>query len=169
MVTYPVCCIAEMPVTTLNKLLNQAHAGSEELVPNSDHELSIVGTESDGSSKLPSEVTVPPLNESFKPFIAGSLEEAVKAIGGATYFAVLDRQSTADDTAVLVQRQDDGSLETARATFKSVQIVLASLVVAAIGFQEIVSIADSQGGVYGRSTETPKKGEPAPRKRLGGD
>ncbi|KAJ8132230.1 hypothetical protein O1611_g1393 [Lasiodiplodia mahajangana] len=168
MANYPVCCIAEMPIAVLNKLLDQARAGSEELVPNSEFELSVVGTTSEGFSKLLDEATVPPLDDSFKPFVASSLEDASKNIGQAAYFAVLDQQSATDDSAVLVHRQNDGSLTTARATFKSVQAILVSLSMATLGFQEIKSIADSQGGVYGRPTETPRKGGEAPRKRLGG-
>ncbi|KAI8949397.1 hypothetical protein F4801DRAFT_405657 [Xylaria longipes] len=167
MADYPVCCIAEMPIAVLNKLLDQARAGSEELVPNSEHELSIVVTNSDGSRKLPDGVTIPPLNDSFKPFIASSVENAAKAIGKAAYFAVLDQQSTIDDSAIIVRRQSDGSLATTRATFKSVQTLLVSLSIATIGFQELKNIADSQGGVYGRPVETPRKGGAAPRKRLG--
>ncbi|GAP82730.1 hypothetical protein SAMD00023353_0102660 [Rosellinia necatrix] len=169
MADYPVCCIVEVPITALNNLLDQARAGSEELVPGSAHELSIVLTTTDGSSRLPDHATIPPLNDGFKPFVASSLEDAAKVVGGAAYFAVLDRQSTTDESAVLVHRQGDGSLATARATFKSVQLLLVSLSMATLGFQEIKSIADSQGGVYGRSPEAPRKGGPTPRMRLGGN
>ncbi|KAI0097551.1 hypothetical protein GGR51DRAFT_540690 [Nemania sp. FL0031] len=168
MANYPVCCIAEMPITVLNKLLDQARAGSEELVPNSDYELSVVATTSDGSSRLDDAATVPPLHDSFKPFVTSTLEDASRNIGQATYFAVLDQQSATDDSAILVRRQSDGSLTTVRATFKSVQVVLVSLAMATLGFQEIRNIADSQGGVYGRPAEAPRKGGEAPRKRLGG-
>ncbi|KAI0440891.1 hypothetical protein F4803DRAFT_525424 [Xylaria telfairii] len=168
MADYPVCCIAEIPIAILNKLLDQALAGSEELVPNSEHELSIVVTNSDGSSKLPGRATIPPLNDSFRPFIASSVEDAAKNIGTAAYFAVLDQQSMTDDSAVIVRRQGDGSLESARATFKSVQTLLVSLSMATLGFQEIKNIAGSHGGVYGRPLETPRKGGAAPRMRLGG-
>ncbi|KAJ2998778.1 hypothetical protein NUW58_g217 [Xylaria curta] len=140
-----------MPVAVLNKLLVQARAGSEELVPNSEHELSIVFTASDDSIGLLDEVTVPPLNDSFRPFIASSLEAAAENIGEAEYFAALDHQSTIDDSAILVHRQNGGSLETARVTFDSVQILLVSLFIGTLGFQEIKDIADSEGGIYGRS------------------
>ncbi|KAI0508967.1 hypothetical protein F5B22DRAFT_618724, partial [Xylaria bambusicola] len=168
MADYPVCCIAEMPLTVLNQLLDQAHAGSEELVPNSEHELSIVEAASDGSSTLSHKVTVPPLNDDFKPFIASSLEDAAQNVGKAVYFAVLDHQSTTDGSATLVHCQKDSPLATARVTFKSVQSLLVSLSMATIGFEEISSIASSQGGIYGRAAETPRKGAPAPRMRLGG-
>ncbi|KAK5633570.1 hypothetical protein RRF57_009284 [Xylaria bambusicola] len=169
MADYPVCCIAEMPLTVLNELLDQAHAGSEELVPNSQHELSIVEAAGDGSSRLPDKVTVPPLNDGFRPFIAGSLEGAAQNVGKAMYFAVLDHQSTTDDSAVLVHRRKDSPLATVRVTFKSVQSLLVSLSMATTGFEEISSIASSQGGIYGRTAETPRKGAPAPRMRLGGN
>ncbi|KAI0188582.1 hypothetical protein EV127DRAFT_512835 [Xylaria flabelliformis] len=168
MVGHPVCCVVEMPIANLNKLLDQAQSGSEELIPNSEYELTIVGENSDGSSKLPDSVTIPPLNDGFKPFIASSVEDATKTTGETAYFAVLDQQSTNDDSAILVHRQTDGSLETARAAFKSVQTLLVSLSMATLGFQEIKSIAHSQSGVYGRPVETPGKGGAAPRKRLGG-
>ncbi|KAI0869324.1 hypothetical protein GGS24DRAFT_166506 [Hypoxylon argillaceum] len=169
MANYFVCCITEMPIAVLNKLLDQARTGSEELVPNSEYELSVIAATSDGSSRLLDEATVPPLDDSFRPFIANSLEDAAKNIGQATNFAVLDQQSMVDDSAILVRRESDGSLATTRATFKSVQVVLVSLAMATLGFQEIKNIADSQGGVYGRPVETPRKGGPTPRMRLGGN
>ncbi|KAI1111688.1 hypothetical protein F5Y14DRAFT_304009 [Nemania sp. NC0429] len=169
MANYPVCCIAEMPIAVLNNLLDQAHAGSEELVPNSDHELSVVGAADDGSSRLPEGVTAPPLDDNFKPFVASSLEDATRNIGSAQYFAILDQQSAADESAVLVHCQSDSSVTTVRVTFKSVQNLLVSLSMATIGFEEISSIASTEGGIYGRAAETPRKGAPAPRMKLGGN
>ncbi|KAI1322620.1 hypothetical protein F5Y16DRAFT_415801 [Xylariaceae sp. FL0255] len=153
----------------LNKLLKQALAGSEALVPNSEHELAIIDTSEDGSSKLPETATKPPLDDTFRAFIARSLEDAAKHVGDAHYFALIDNRSGEDDTTLLVCcGQEDGALETVRTTFKSVQTSLVSLGIASLGFNEIQSIAGSQGGVYGRPTTTPQRGGPAPRMRLGG-
>lgn len=152
----------------LNKLLEQAHSGSEELVPNSEHELSVVTAANDGSAGMLDGATVPPLDDSFKPFVASSLEDAARNVGGARYFAALDQQSATDDSAILVHHEKDGSLATARVTFKSVQSLLVALSVASIGFGEISDIANAEGGVYGATVKAPRKGAPAPRMRLGG-
>ncbi|KAI1419304.1 hypothetical protein F5Y12DRAFT_778690 [Xylaria sp. FL1777] len=167
MARYPVCCVAEVSLAGLDRLLNEALAGSEELVPNSEHELSIVVEENDGSSKLPGEATVPPLGSTFKPFVAASVDDAARHIGDACYFAVLDQECTNNDTATLVHHQEDGSNTTVRVTLKSVQHVLVSLSVASLGFQEIQRIANSQGGVYGINERGLNKGRPAPPMKLG--
>ncbi|KAI1816371.1 hypothetical protein GGS20DRAFT_583608 [Poronia punctata] len=167
MAAYPVCCVARLPISFLNKVLDEALAGSEELAPNSEHELSIVVATSDGSSRVPDEARAPPLGDNFAPFVAGSVEDAGRHhVGGAPYFAVLDQQSANDDTAILVRRQESGSFDTARVTLRSAQIVLISLTMATLGFEEVQTIADSQGGVYGRPRQTPRKGRPAPPKEL---
>lgn len=156
---------------TLNKLLTEALNGSNELVPGSDHELAIVEAR-DGASRIPDEAAIPPLDESFRAYVAASVADAAaKHVADASHFAVLDEQSASDDTALLVSRNgDNGAVDgEARVTFDSVQMVLNSLAMATLGFAEVQSIADSQGGVYGRPAETPKRGEPAPRMRLGGN
>ncbi|KAI1288681.1 hypothetical protein F5Y03DRAFT_401624 [Xylaria venustula] len=167
MAGHPVCCITEVPIAVLNRLLNEAFAGSEELVPDSEHQLAIAVNASDGSSKLQEKASVPPLNGSFTPFVAASIDDAARHIGDVSYFAVLDRQSIDDSTALLLHRQKDGSNSTARVTFKSVQHILVSLSVAALGFQEIQDIAESQGGIYGRDENRPKRGGLTPPKKLG--
>ncbi|KAI0426751.1 hypothetical protein F5Y09DRAFT_318103 [Xylaria sp. FL1042] len=167
MARYPVCCIAEMPIAVLNQLLNEAFAGSEELVPNSKHELTVITKADDGSGQLQEEPTVPPLSDDFNPFIAASIADAACHVGSTCYFAVLDQQSTDDNTALLVHRQKDGSNSTARVMFKSVQHVLIALSMASLGFAEIKAIAVSQGGIYGRNERRPEKGRPAPPMKLG--
>ncbi|KAI0803648.1 hypothetical protein GGR55DRAFT_682563 [Xylaria sp. FL0064] len=163
---YPVCCIAELSIAVLDQLLNEAFAGSEELVPHSKHELTVVTKTDDGSSRLQGP-TVPPLSNDLNPFIAASVDDAARHVGNASYFAVLDPQSTKDSTALLVFYQKGGSKTTVRVTFKSVQNTLVSFSVASLGFEEIRDIANSQGGVYGRNERRPEKGRPAPRMKLG--
>lgn len=156
---------------TLNKLLTDALDGSNELVPGSDHELVIVEAR-DGASRIPDQATIPPLDESFSAYIAASVgDAAAKHVAKASHFVVLDEQSSNDDTALLVSRnQDDGTVDSvARVTFDSVQAVLVSLAMATLGFAEVQSIADSRGGIYGKPTEPPNRGEPAPRMKLGGN
>ncbi|KAK8132063.1 hypothetical protein PG999_000236 [Apiospora kogelbergensis] len=156
----------------LSRLLTDALAGSNDLAPGSEPELAIVEIQDGGTSRVPSHATTTPLEESFRAFVAASVDDAAKYhVGGASYFALLDEQSSAEEekTVLLVSRCPDGTIEgTARVTFESAQFLLTSLAVASIGFTEIQSIGASQGGVYGRSKEAPKKGEPGPRKRLGG-
>lgn len=154
----------------MNKLLTEALNGSNELVPGSDHELAIVEAR-DGASWIPDQATIPPLDQSFNAYVAASVEDAAaNHVDTASHFAVLDEQSSSDDTALLVSRnQDDGTIDgVARVTFDSVQTVLVSLAMATLGFAEVQGIADSQGGIYGKPAEPPKRGEPAPRMRLGG-
>ncbi|KAK8110223.1 uncharacterized protein PG998_006680 [Apiospora kogelbergensis] len=156
---------------TLNKLLTEALDGSNELVPGSDHELVIVEAR-DGASRISDQASIPPLDESFTAYIAASVDEAAaNHVAKASHFVVLDEQSSNDDTALLVSRnQDDGTVDgVARLTFDSVQAVLVSLAMATLGFAEVQGIADSQGGIYGKPTESPKRGEPAPRMKLGGN
>ncbi|KAI1273285.1 hypothetical protein F5Y07DRAFT_377277 [Xylaria sp. FL0933] len=163
---YPVCCIAEVSIAVLNQLLNEAFGGSEELVPHSKHELTVVTKTDDGLSRLQGP-TVPPLSNDFNPLIAASVDDAARHVGDASYFAVLDQQSTKDSTALLVFHQKDGSNTTVRVTFRSVQITLVALSVASLGFEEIRDIANSEGGVYGRNERRLEKGRPAPRMKLG--
>jgi hypothetical protein len=118
---------------------------------------------------VPEEATVPPLDESFRVYVAASVEDAAQHVGGASYFGVLDEQPTGDDTAVLVSRKQDGTVSTTRVAFESIQIMLVSLRMATTGFAEVQSNADSQGGVYGRPCEIPQRGGPAQRMRLGGN
>ena len=164
----PVVCIAEIPVAVLNKLLEDALAGSEDLAPGSDHELVIIEALEDGTSKPPADdASVPPLDGAFRPFVAASVGEAAKHVGDAAYFAVLDKDSAANSTVLLVSA--DGSGEQARVTFDQTQAVMTSLGMGSLGFGEIQSIADSNGGVYGSPSSKPQRGGPAPRMRLGGD
>ncbi|KAK8064659.1 hypothetical protein PG994_007297 [Apiospora phragmitis] len=171
MAPFPVCCIAKIPIAILNKLLTDARAGSNDLAPGSECELAIVEACDDGSSMISDKATIPPLEESFRPYISASTDQAAEPqhVAGASNFAVLDQQSPADETVVLVSRGQDGTVGgTARVTFESIQLVLVSLEMGTIGFSEIQSIAESQGEVYGRPAERPKKGGLGPRKRLGG-
>ncbi|KAK6818910.1 hypothetical protein PG987_016363 [Apiospora arundinis] len=171
MTPYPVCCTTRVPITVLGKLLTDALTGSNKLTPGSEPELAIVETQDDGASQLPGQATAPPLDESFCAYIATSVEDAAQHhVGGGSYFAVLDQQSSNDEeTVLLVARRPDGTIEgTARVTFESAQIVLVSLTMATLGFDEVRSIGESQGGVYGRPAKPLMEGGSAPRKRLGG-
>lgn len=145
-----------------------ALAGNEKLVLNSEYDLAIVTVASDGSATVPAVASKPPLPQSITPFTAESIEDAAQNVGGAKYLAVLDEESAIEETAIIASRQAEGPVRVVRATFDSVQHLIAALSVASIGFAEIQSIADSSDDVYGRHTKNPRKGEPAPRKRLGG-
>lgn len=158
-------------VETLNKLLTDALGGINELAPGSDYELVIVEAR-DGASQIPHRATIPPLDESFNACIAASVgDAAARHVAEASHFVVLDERSSSDDAALLISRnREDGTVDgVARVAFDSVQAVLVSLAMATIGFAEVQSIADSRGGVYGKPTALPKRGEPAPRMKLGGD
>lgn len=58
-------------------------------------------------------------------------------------------------------------MQTVRVGFESAEILLVTLEVGSIGFNELQSIAAGSGGVYRRENETPQRGGYAPRKRLG--
>lgn len=119
--------------------------------------------------EIPTIASKPPLPPFTSPFIGRSVEELSRQLSGVRHFAVLDKRSTEDKTAILGSRNPDGSVETVRVTFDAAQSLLTSLDVGSIGFNEIQGIATSSGGVYGMNYEGPKKGGPAPRKRLGGN
>ncbi|KAI1380613.1 hypothetical protein F4677DRAFT_192890 [Hypoxylon crocopeplum] len=162
MSVFPVVCTAEVPPTVVEKFLSDALAGSNELVPNSEPALAIVTA----VDVLPTTASEAPLEPFTSPFLNQSVEEVSRQLNEADLFAVLDERSTEDETAVLVERKSNGSIETVRVTFDSAQHVLVALDVATLGFTEIQQIAESSGGAYGWNRTKPKKGKPAPRKRL---
>lgn len=154
-----------MSVPVVENFLADALAGSNKLVPKTPPRLGIVTAD----GEIPTVASEPPLRPFTSPFVRQSVEEVSRQLGGATYFAVLDEQSTEDKTAVLGRRNPDGSVETVRVAFDAAQSLLTSLDVGTLGFYEIQHIAASSGGVYRPKYEASKKGGPAPRKKLGGD
>lgn len=85
---------------------------------------------------------------------------------------MLDERSAADETALVVASGAGSSgggvgVQTVRVTFDEVQRLLTALDVGSLGIEEVRSIAESNGGVYGPARESAQKGQPAPRKRLG--
>jgi hypothetical protein len=153
----------------LEKFLSEALSGSQRLVPNSEPELGIATVSDDGPApSVPTTASRPPLPPSLIPFVTPSAEDASRQVGDAQFFAVLDEQSSRNDTAILVARQEDDAIQTVRVTFDSAQHLLTALDIATLGFEEIRNIADSSGGVYGTPAPGgPQKGGAAPRKRLG--
>jgi hypothetical protein len=153
--------------------LNDAYAGSEQLVPGTPPSLvilTITNTSDGGSDALFSSASQPPLQPFTSPFLGQSVEEAAQhpVFSNASFFAVLDEHSSRDSTALLAARDPNGSVHTVRVTFPEVQRTLISLGIGSIGFDEIQSIAADQGngGVYGAS-DPGQQGGPAPRMRLG--
>ncbi|KAI0842587.1 hypothetical protein F5Y06DRAFT_130676 [Hypoxylon sp. FL0890] len=165
MSVFPVCCTANVAISTIEKFLNEALAGSNKLAPGSEPALAIITA----TNELPTIASMPPLQPFTSPFIGQSVEEVSRQLNEAAHFAVLDERSMEDETVALVNRNSDRSVQTARVTFDSAQSLLTALDVATLGFEEIRHIAASEGGVYGRNRESPKRGRPAPRVRLGGD
>ncbi|KAI2470950.1 hypothetical protein F4781DRAFT_155781 [Annulohypoxylon bovei var. microspora] len=161
---FPVYCIADVPISVIERLLSDSLEGSNKLAPGSEPSLAIVTT----ANEVPTTASWPPLPPFTSPFLGQSVEEVSDQFAHITHFAVLDERSINDETATLVQRGSLGDVQTARVTFGSVQSVLIALDVATIGFSEIQSIAAFKGDVYGIDSGSPKKGQPAPRMRLGG-
>ena len=151
--------------------MNEAHAGAEQLVPDTPRRLAVVTASSvDGTVSIPKIASEPPVPPFTSPFIGQSAEEVSKHADGVEYFVVLDKRSTEDDSAVLVDYQPGpGGVQTVRATFDSAQHLLTAVEMATLGFNEIQQIADSSGGVYGTSRGGVQKGGPAPAMRLGGN
>ncbi|KAK8016589.1 hypothetical protein PG993_014778 [Apiospora rasikravindrae] len=171
MAPFVVGCIAQIPIGVLNKFLVEALDLYNELALGNEDGLVIVEADDnyEGAYKWSDQASVPPLDESFRPHITTSIEDAAGRYPGGPYRAVLNQQSLADESAVLVAREPGGEVtDTARVTFELTLVVLVALEVGTIGLSEIRRIGESQGGVYGRPTQEPKKGEPAPLKRLGG-
>lgn len=159
----------------VNKLLNDAHAGSEELVPNSPRCLAVV-TSVDGAPSVPTTASQPPWAGDYaSPFVGQSVAEVANQVHGAAYLVILDKRSIEDDTAILAAARQPGGggggVQTVRVTFRSAQLLPTALEVASLGFTEVQDIANKSGGVYGasRGNPPPQRGGPAPRKRLGGD
>ncbi|RYP53408.1 hypothetical protein DL769_010524 [Monosporascus sp. CRB-8-3] len=117
---------------------------------------------------IPTTASEPPVQPFTSPFIGQSAEEVSNHVNGVNYLVILDKQSTEDDTAVLVAR-GPGGVQTVRTTFESAQHLLTAVEIATLGFDEIQQIAGSSGGVYGASRNEPQRGGPAPRRRLGGN
>ncbi|KAI1400033.1 hypothetical protein F4819DRAFT_462736 [Hypoxylon fuscum] len=163
MSVFPVYCTAEIPVQVAERFLSEALAGSNKLAPGSEPALAIVTT----TRFSPSIASQPRLQPFSSPFLGQSVEEISRELDGATFFAILDGRSMEDETALLATCDEDGTVQTARVTFNYTQSLLVSLDIATLGFGEIQHIATSSGGVYGRNRETPQRGAPAPRKRLG--
>ncbi|KAL1615676.1 hypothetical protein SLS56_011727 [Neofusicoccum ribis] len=162
---FPVCCTAEVPASTVNKLLDDAHAGSERLAPGSPRVLAVATSAAE--AQAPTTATLPPVQQSAPPFPKQTAEHVAQHVGSAAFFVLLDERSVTDDTAVLAARRAGGAVDTVRVAFSAVQHLLASLDMATMGFAEIQSIAEANGGVYGGGG-APRQGGPAPRKRLGG-
>ncbi|KAF4537011.1 uncharacterized protein LTHEOB_11720 [Lasiodiplodia theobromae] len=171
---FPVVCTAEVPTSVIDKLLSEAHAASERLVPGSEPCLAVITTTAaaaDGALLLPSSPSQPPL----EPFASAFLGQPVEAVAqrlsstDASFFAVLDERSAADETALVVvaSRGTGGGVQDVRVTFDEVQRLLTALDVGSLGIEEVRSIAESNGRVYGPARESAQKGQPAPRKRLG--
>jgi hypothetical protein len=156
--------------------LKDAYTGSEQLVPGTPLSLvilTITNTSDKGSDALSFSASQPPLQPFTSPFLGQSVEDAAQhpVFHNASFFAVLDKRSARDSTALLAARSSNGSVCTARVTFSEIQRTLISLYISSIGFAEIQSIAAAQGneGVYGAPVpgQGVQKGDPAPRKRLG--
>ncbi|KAI8956481.1 hypothetical protein F5Y11DRAFT_186371 [Daldinia sp. FL1419] len=162
MFTYPVYCIANIPVPVLETLLYEALTGSNDLTPNSDFSLTVMTS----VNQLSTKASKPPLQPFSSPFIGQSVNEISLQLKGATYFAVLDERSAKDKTVILGEFKDN-KVETVRVTFHSAQSLLTALYVGTLGFFEIQSAAAKTDGVYKQvKPEGQKKGGPAPRKML---
>jgi hypothetical protein len=98
-----------------------------------------------------------------------SVAEVSQHATHSRYFVVLDERTVQDNTALLVTRGDnlDYGTPTVRVTFDTAQHLLISLEIGNMGFKELQDIAASQDGALGSHPEPPKKGDPAPRKKLG--
>lgn len=91
------------------------------------------------------------------------------------FFALIDQQTANDrTTALLVSAQtseknsNECTLDTVRVYMTEAQIALSALKLGSLGFEEIKSQAERNGGVYGSPPPgQPSKGMPAPRKQLG--
>ncbi|KAK8074602.1 hypothetical protein PG997_009265 [Apiospora hydei] len=172
MPSYLVCCIAEIPVQVLNKLLTDALVARIQHSPGNEGELVIVKADEDYDFvwKWPKK-TAPPLDESFRPHVTASIAEASARYTVGSYIAVLDQHSLVDETAVLVARGPGGGVTgTVRVTFASILIVMVLLENGTMDFSEVLSVGNSQGGgMYGRLTETPKKGSLFRKRNMGID
>ncbi|KAK0658547.1 hypothetical protein DIS24_g4660 [Lasiodiplodia hormozganensis] len=174
---FPVVCTAEVPTSVIDKFLSEAHAASERLVPGSEPCLAVITTTAaaaaaDGALLLPSSPSRPPLEPFASPFLGQPVEAIAQRLSSAdaSFFAVLDERSAADETALVVASRGaggGGGVQAVRVTFDEVQRLLTALDVASLGIEEVRSIAESNGGVYGPDRESTRKGQPAPRKRLG--
>ena len=160
----------------METFLKDAYTGSEQLVPGTPPSLvilTIANTSDKGIDALSSSASQPPLEPFTSPFLGRSVEDAAQhpVFHNASFFAVLDERSLHDSTALLAARDPNGSVSTVHVTFSEVQRTLIPLGVGSIGFTDIQSIAAAQGneGVYGAPVpgQGPRKGGPAPRKRLG--
>ncbi|KAI0844669.1 hypothetical protein F5Y00DRAFT_188735 [Daldinia vernicosa] len=162
MFVFPVYCTAEVPIPVMEKFLRDALAGSVDLAPGSDYCLAII-TRAD---EVPSGASKPPLQPFASPFLGQSIEDISRQLNGATYFAILDEQSTPDETVILGEHRD-GKVETVRVTFYSAQSLLTSFYIGTLGFFEIQYNAAREGGVYKQEKpEARRRGGPAPRKLL---
>lgn len=141
-------------------------------MPGSEPCLAVITTNAtaDGALLLPSSPSQPPLEPFASPFLGQPVEAVAQRLRSTDvcFFAVLDERSAADETALVVASgAGGGGIQTVRATFDEVQRLLTALDVGSLGIEEVRSIAESNGGVYGPARESAKKGQPAPRKRLG--
>ncbi|KAF2135582.1 uncharacterized protein K452DRAFT_363076 [Aplosporella prunicola CBS 121167] len=169
---FPVVCTANLPSSAIDALLTTALAGSEALIPNSEPCLAVLTSPADNPTSMPMYPSRPPTQPFTSPFIDQSPAQIAHQVGGARFFAVLDKLSAEDKTALLVKVQRDVGegieVNVLRITFDSVQAVLQALEVASLGFDEMMDIAKDEGGVYGAMENKGKKiGGPAPPMKLG--
>ncbi|KAF9636034.1 hypothetical protein BFW01_g6929 [Lasiodiplodia theobromae] len=173
---FPVICTAEVPTFVIDKFLSEAHAASERLVPGSEPCLAVITAAADGVLLLPSSASQPPLEPFASLFLGQPVEAVAQRLSStdAYFFAVLDERSAADETALVVASRGaggggggGGGVQAVRVTFDEVQRLLTALDVGSLGIEEVRSVAESNGGVYGPARESAQKGQPAPRKRLG--
>ncbi|KAI0881837.1 uncharacterized protein GGS22DRAFT_57488 [Annulohypoxylon maeteangense] len=162
---FPVFCTAELPIATIEKLLSDSLEGAKKMAP-SEPSLAVV-TKADNMSHTTA--STPPFQPFDSPFIGQSVKEISRQFPQAHHFAVLDERSLGEKTVVLVELSSPDNVQTVRVTFGSAQSVLLALNLATLGFKDIQSIAASNGGVYDLISGSPKKGQSAPRKRLGAD
>ncbi len=136
---------------------------------NGTRRLAIVVTH-DGSPSIPTDATVPPVQNFSPPFVGRSAEDIGKEILHQSYhcFVVLDERSGQDETAVVGQRIGD-EIHTVRADFWSAQILMQNLAIVNIDMGEVKRHAETNEGVY-RLIDPPcaQQGGEAPPKRLGG-
>ncbi|KAK1752168.1 hypothetical protein QBC47DRAFT_363751 [Echria macrotheca] len=151
-----VCLVDEVPREVVDRLLATSHARMQDLAPGSPQTLTPVGPEICDPAAL-----------------LGQTPDAVSRLLGPAHelFVILDARSVEDDTALLVARgsllydRGDDAVDSVRIAFTEAQCLVTSLEMRTSGFEELQSIANSQGGVY-RPGPPPQRGGPAPRKPL---
>ena len=160
----------------METFLEDSYAGSEDLAPGTPPSLVILTTSntSDTGGGAFSGASQPPLQPFTSPFFGQSIADAAQhpVLQDTRFFAILDERSARDSTALLAARDPNGSVRTVRAIFLEVQRMLITLDVGCIEFSEIQANATTRcsEGVYGvplPGQPGPRRGGPAPRKKLG--